>query len=169
MLCYRKIHSEDYYLSSFLLGVSLRENCFSCQYARPERVSDLTIGDFIGLGRTTPFAYSTANVSSVTTNTTKGNSFYEEVLSHMSELMSVEREYSERLVYKPSLVVPFPRHPLNQKFRELYPQYGFVRSIRLVLRRKIIWNRVVRVLNNWTYVYRVPRKIVKLLLAKKKS
>lgn len=165
MLCYRKIHTEDYYLSSFLLGVSLRGNCFSCQYARPERISDLTIGDFIGLGRTTPFTYSTANVSSVTTNTTKGCSFYEDVLSHMPDLMSIEREYSERLVYKPSLVESFPRHPLNHRFRELYPQYGFVKSIRIVLRKIIFLNRIKRVFNYWTYVYRVPCKIVKLLLA----
>lgn len=53
----------------FLLGVSMRENCYSCNYSKPERVSDITIGDFIGLGKTIPFDFPTHNVSSVTTNT----------------------------------------------------------------------------------------------------
>ena len=63
---------DDYYIQGFLKGVSLRENCYSCKYARPDRISDITIGDFIGLGKNVPFEYHTqANISSVTTNTQK--------------------------------------------------------------------------------------------------
>ena len=163
MLCYRKPSTEDYYLSSFLLGISLRENCFSCQYAKPERVSDLTIGDFIGLGKNTPFEHSTKNVSSVTTNTSKGEDFYKEVMDYMPELMSLERDYRERLAYKPSLVKPFGRHPLNEDFRALYPQYGFVKAIRIVLRNTIRKNRVKRRLSGWTYIYRIPRKLFRII------
>lgn len=50
-LMYKRRGMESYYLSGFLLGVSMRENCYSCSYARPERISDITIGDFIGLER----------------------------------------------------------------------------------------------------------------------
>ena len=163
MLCYRKPSTEDYFLSSFLLGISLRENCFSCQYAKPERVSDLTIGDFIGLGENTPFEHSTKNVSSVTTNTSKGEDFYKEVMDYMPELMSLERDYRERLAYKPSLVKPFGRHPLNEDFRALYPQYGFVKAIRIVLRNTIRKNRVKRRLSGWTYIYRIPRKLFRII------
>lgn len=163
MLCYRKPGKEDYYLYSFLLGVSLRENCFSCQYAKPERVSDLTIGDFIGLGKKIPFEYSTKNVSSVTTNTSKGESFYKEVMIHMPELISIERDYQERLLYKPSLVEPFSRHPLNSDFRILYAQYGFVTAIRKILKKDVRRNRIKRIIRSWTYIYRVPRKLYKIV------
>ena len=73
----RLSESQQFYIWGFLLGVTLRENCYACKYARPERISDITIGDFIGLGKEVPFDYPKANVSSVTINTEKGNAFYE--------------------------------------------------------------------------------------------
>lgn len=38
----------DRYLIAFLEGLDYTENCYSCAYARKERVSDLTIGDSWG-------------------------------------------------------------------------------------------------------------------------
>ena len=42
---------KDLYLNSFYDGFSLRECCYSCQYAQSKRISDITIGDFWGLGK----------------------------------------------------------------------------------------------------------------------
>lgn len=61
----RLSESQQYYITGFLKGITMRENCYTCNYARPERISDITIGDFIGLGREVPFSYPTNNVSSV--------------------------------------------------------------------------------------------------------
>lgn len=36
---------RDYYTESFLKGLSYTENCYSCQFAKTERCSDLTLGD----------------------------------------------------------------------------------------------------------------------------
>ena len=44
---------EDVYLSTFFDGYSFRDSCYSCQYAKPERAFDITIGDFWGLGKNT--------------------------------------------------------------------------------------------------------------------
>ena len=38
----------DRYLIAFLEGLDYTENCYSCAYARRERVSDLTLGDSWG-------------------------------------------------------------------------------------------------------------------------
>ena len=38
----------DSYLISFLNGICYTENCYRCQYARLERVSDITLGDSWG-------------------------------------------------------------------------------------------------------------------------
>ena len=116
--------AQQFYLQGFLLGVSLRENCYTCNYARPERISDITIGDFIGLGQEKPFLEHVHNVSSVMINTIKGQAFYDSVCSNSNSLKNEERNYSERLLYKPSLVYPFPRHDKNEEFT-------------LLLRRKI--------------------------------
>lgn len=42
---------KDLYLNSFYDGFSLRDSCYSCQYAQSKRISDITIGDFWGLGK----------------------------------------------------------------------------------------------------------------------
>ena len=38
----------DYYTHTFLNSVSYTENCYTCKYARTERISDITIGDSWG-------------------------------------------------------------------------------------------------------------------------
>lgn len=157
---------QQYYLKGFLLGVSMRENCYSCNYARPERISDITIGDFIGLGKTVPFEYPKANVSSVTINTQKGNFFYKDVSETMDTLVNIERDYQERLQYKPSLVHPFKRHPLNAKFVELYKQHGYLFAIHETLGAALRDDLIKTYLHYWTYSYRIPKKLLKIILGK---
>ena len=128
---------DDYYIKGFLKGVSLRENCYSCNYARPERISDLTIGDFIGLGNKEPFPYPKGNVSSITTNTLKGYDFLMKVAEGNEEFKIIERNYEERLAYRPSLMEPFKRDKHNPEFRKEYKEYGFSTAIRNVLSKEL--------------------------------
>lgn len=44
---------KDTYFNTFIDGYTYRHSCHQCDYARPERVSDITIGDFWGLGEET--------------------------------------------------------------------------------------------------------------------
>ena len=53
------------YFAGFMYGTTLRPNCFQCDYAKTERIGDITIGDFIGLGKSIPFEYEKENVSFV--------------------------------------------------------------------------------------------------------
>lgn len=45
---YLRSHELSFY-KHFLEGANYRENCYSCPFARLERVSDLTIGDYWGI------------------------------------------------------------------------------------------------------------------------
>lgn len=160
--------SEDYYFRGFLSGITLRENCYQCKYARPDRIADITLGDFIGLGQSAPFPYKEGNVSSVTINTEKGESLYNRVLEYSNgTLISVERPYEERLAYKPSLLEPFPKHPLAPKFRQLLEQYGYYKAIRIVLVQEIKQEQRKRmtkkILTPFTFTKRVVRKIGKII------
>ena len=47
---YLRSHDLSYY-RYFLKSTLCRENCYTCPYARPERISDLTIGDYWGVER----------------------------------------------------------------------------------------------------------------------
>lgn len=137
----RRRWDESPYFAGFMLGVTLRENCYSCMYARPERVSDVTIGDFIGLGSEKPFPYPSGNVSSVTVNTGKGAEFYSGLLAATPSLLSVGRDYSERLRYRPSLLEPFARHALTGKFRLRYLRGGTVKALAQTLGPRVVRNR----------------------------
>lgn len=70
----------DTYLLSFFEALTYYDSCYDCKYACNERVSDITIGDFWGLGLKEPFkhGYSGA-VSVVLINTKKGVSFFDRV------------------------------------------------------------------------------------------
>lgn len=157
---YNKPAYTQYYFAGFLLGVSLRENCYQCRYARPERISDVTIGDFIGLGKEIPFNYSKRNVSSVTINTSKGEAFYQEVSRHTDILMNVQREYAERLKYKPSLIEPFHKHELNPLFRELVLRIGYLKAIRRTLKTFVWKQKMERTSNYWKSLYKIPKKVI---------
>ena len=159
----RLSESQQFYIWGFLLGVTLRENCYACKYARPERISDITIGDFIGLGKEVPFDYPKANVSSVTINTEKGDAFYKSVSESNDMLINVERNYGERLEYKPSLVEPFHRHPLNVKFKSNYPVYGFALSVRKVLHKEMSRRKMGRLL----CLPLIPLKVVKKIFKRR--
>lgn len=41
---------EDAYFNSFIDGYTFRDSCYTCRYATQKRVSDVTIGDFWGIG-----------------------------------------------------------------------------------------------------------------------
>lgn len=133
-----RAYSQPYF-SGFMIGTTLRENCFNCQYAKVERVGDLTIGDFIGLGATIPFEYEKENISFVSVNTPKGVENIERLRKHYTQLHFIERSYEERLVYANSLLKPTLRHPSVKKFRALYPTHGYVQAIRSALKKELLW------------------------------
>lgn len=159
---FRLDEAQQFYMQGFLLGVSLRENCYSCNYARPERISDVTIGDFIGLGKEKPFFGNEKNVSSVILNTGKGLDFYKKVSENTETLHNEERNYSERLLYKPSLVVPFPRHEKNPAFIRYYKALGFTKAIRKTLKNELRKKQFEPFMNS--LIYRIPRKIIRIIL-----
>ena len=152
---------SQFYFSGYLLGVTMRENCYSCLYAKPARLADITIGDFIGLGKLEPFEHSRENVSIVMINSHKGETFYLDLSRLARSLANVERNYNERLLYKPSLVEPFQRHELNEKFVNAYLKIGYIRAIRQVLRFEVYRNELKR-----TMMYRTVRFFYRKVLKK---
>ena len=134
---------ENYYLAGFLKGITLRENCYSCIYARPERVGDITLGDFIGLGECIPFDYLEKNISVVLTNTEKGEEIYRKAIDANGKIISITRPYAERLSYPYSIKSPFPRHQQRDAFRMLYRQIGYRKAIVRILRKTLFWERLI--------------------------
>lgn len=59
------------------------------------------------------------------------------------ELINVERDYTERLAYKPSLIEPFKKHYKTNEFRQKYLSKGYPKAIRSTL-RTFIWKEKTR-------------------------
>lgn len=71
---------KDMYQFGYHKGIFYRQNCYKCQYASPERISDITLKDYWGLGESEPINYSKKRVSAVLINTDKGKIFFNECI-----------------------------------------------------------------------------------------
>ena len=103
-LIYNKGSWEDYYFTTFLDGVTYRDNCYNCRYARKERVSDLTIGDFWGLDKSSLKEKYDGRVSVILANTNRGI----ELLDNISDFHCEERTLEEATKENDQLNHPMP-------------------------------------------------------------
>ncbi|MCM1138978.1 MAG: Coenzyme F420 hydrogenase/dehydrogenase, beta subunit C-terminal domain [Muribaculum sp.] len=126
-IVYRKPLSDDAYLYGFQYSLFLRDNCYACKYTRPERQSDITIGDFWGLGET---SYPHKKVSAVMVNTGKGA---ELIANVKSRLYLDERTLTEAVNGNPQLNRPSISHPLHKFFVKNVSKLGYPLTINLSL------------------------------------
>lgn len=112
------------YMRCFQTGISLRENCLGCPYARKERISDLTAADFWGLGRDLPSdMLDLDGVSLILVSTEKGERAFAEI---KESLEIQERTFDEAKLRNRCLSKPFERLIARDKFLEIYPQKGLI-------------------------------------------
>jgi len=90
----RGMHENDRYYRAFALNLNFREGCYNCKFSRNKRVSDITLGDYSGLGRKYEFAYSRSKVSCVLSMSVKGESFLQS-LKENGNIFIVDRPYDE--------------------------------------------------------------------------
>lgn len=91
------------YLYGYLSGITLREACFRCPFACPERTGDLTLGDFIGLPGGVSFAWP---------HTPEG----ERLLGECGAVME-EHPTEERFSYRPGILEASARPSEASGFR----------------------------------------------------
>lgn len=76
----KRTKDGDTYQYGYHRSISYRENCYNCHFARKQRVSDITLSDYKGLGKMAPCDYTQRKVSSLLCNTAKGTAFIDEFL-----------------------------------------------------------------------------------------
>ena len=96
---------NDIYYNAFTNGESLRECCYTCKYAREDRISDITIGDcdswklYKGLEK-----YNI--ISGILINSTKGENFWRECNKRITY---TKLDYKEECIINHQLRRPFIR------------------------------------------------------------
>lgn len=122
----------DHYITGFMSGLFFRENCYHCPYAAPQRISDITLGDFWGLGGLEVSRIKQDHgISLVLINTPKGTETFEKCSVNLT---IEERQIREAILGNGQLQHPLARNKYSDRFRELYPYEGFKESCRLCLK-----------------------------------
>lgn len=109
----KQMHGDDLYYKAFSLNLNFRQSCYHCKYARSERITDITIGDYSGLGSLYEFPYDKKHVSVVFSLNRRGEKFLK-----AANIELIERPCDEPLSAEGN---PNLRHPsIPYKTRSLF-------------------------------------------------
>ncbi|MBO4601334.1 MAG: Coenzyme F420 hydrogenase/dehydrogenase, beta subunit C-terminal domain [Bacilli bacterium] len=123
---YKESWDTNYYLYRFLNSMIFRENCYECKYAKKQRVSDITIGDFWGLkSQNKYFKDDKKGISLVMPNTEKGKYFVEKCLR---DVIYEERPLDEAINGNSQLQLPAKKHKNYNKFFKYYKKFGYEKA-----------------------------------------
>lgn len=149
----QKNESEVPYYRNFLQGNIYRENCYSCRYARKERISDITIGDFWGLSHDSKiYDNELKGISLVMPITEKGNELVNSIL--------VDCEYDERTIDEACAKNGQLNHPSAKTdkydiYIENYPKLGFEKTM-----KKMVTQRdKIKIFIKKTHLFKMYKKI----------
>lgn len=95
----RPAYKSSYY-SLFLNKYLYNETCYSCKFAKPDRISDITLGDFWGLKNTK--IDKSKGISMVYPSTDKGLKLIKEFLKNLEEHKLDEATCNNEQLVKPS-------------------------------------------------------------------
>lgn len=123
----KRSFNEGTWYKGFLEGVINRQNCYSCPYAKAERVADITMADCWQVSRIDPKLDDRKGTSLVLVNSPKGKQLFNTVKQSMKLCREVPLE--EMRKYNGQLNWPTPSHPSRQFFFEHLPKDGYHKAL----------------------------------------
>lgn len=154
------INTNDFYQYGYHEMITYRDNCYQCPYASRERVSDITLSDYKGLGSCMPCTFSKEKVSSVLINTKKGEEMMN-LLLNTGQVVAEMRPVEEPIKGDKQLQHPSEKGYARFLFEKKYVrQRDFISVMRSVYRHAIIHKKIL-----WAYhlPIRVINKMVRIL------
>lgn len=141
---------KDMYYRAFLNGISYRESCYHCKFAQPERVGDITIGDFWGLQEREKFPPETKEgISVLLPSSIKGLQL---IFSIKSALHITERSISEAIKGNTQLRRSSIQGRRSRLFGLLYPMVSFDMAMNIVVADYMAIRKVKDFIHNLRYV-----------------
>lgn len=137
---------SDKYSIAFLNSLTYTENCYSCQYACKERVSDLTLGD--SWGSELPIDEQKKGVSLILCQTEKGNQLLQMADTHL-ENVDIEKAIANNHQLTYPSVMPKERNEFykrlrNHKFNSLVFWYFPKQCLRQDIKQLLIKMHIIR-------------------------
>lgn len=124
-LLYRSVFPNNEYIVGFLYGLFYRESCYQCLYTRPERVSDITLGDYWDREKKIELVDASNGLSMLIVNTEHGNALVDSLVMHISK---TEGNYQDFVKRNGQLHHPIKKNPFYDTFSVRYPKDGFLIS-----------------------------------------
>lgn len=145
---------HDEYQLAYHRGIAYRDNCYSCQYAKKERIGDLTLADFVSVGTHKPVSYDKRKVSCILVNSAKGQKFINKIQDAgyiFLDERPIDEEYDrEKQLVRPTVVS-------KERKRYLFHMKkgkSFCLAIRKACRIRIIKNEVRYI------IYTIKQRII---------
>lgn len=145
-LIYFKRGIASFYLSGFLTSIILRESCYSCKFSTNERIADITMGDFLGLGSLKTIKVRPRNISVITLNTPRALLIWDSVQKYYPNLKSERRPIEEAIKGGRSFRQPADRNLKRDNFLKDYEYKGWNYAIRRALWKNILRNKLKSIL-----------------------
>lgn len=142
---YAKYVPDDYYISGFLSGLFFRPNCFTCPYARKERVSDITLADHWGMGKSdNPEMKVHKGLSTILVNTAKGKLLFEQI---HDGIVFEERSWKESIDGNGQFKHAFGKPKNYEAFQIDYQCLGYVEACRKHLIEYAKKQKIIKIKN----------------------
>jgi len=139
------------YLEAYIRGLTYRERCYTCPYAVPQRIGDLTLGDYWGIPRRHLPPDAPEPLSIVYVNTPQGKRLLQLAAPRLAcHPVPVD----EAVAHKTNMNRPQTRPPERDLFLKELPAHGVVAAIHKALAARDAWPRRLR---HW--IGRLLRKI----------
>lgn len=153
------VDENDNYQIGYHNALIYRDVCYNCKYARRERVGDLTIGDYHGLGKLAPYFHEKINVSCLIVNSETGKRFIDEVKKEiqltlyerpLNEPMEGERQFNHPSIAPPERKIFIENYKKSQDFETAanvaFKKYKRRNFIQKLLHIKQFKNSVMKVI-----------------------
>ena len=108
---YQGIASLSSYYYGFLAGFMYRQCCYQCPFANPDRISDITLGDYWGIEKIDPNNNNYQGVSAIIVNTETGKRLLEKV---SGEVQLVESTFEKVSIQNSNLLHPTSKSQLRE-------------------------------------------------------
>lgn len=105
----------------YFTGKSMRESCANCKFTNLKRVGDITIGDFWGIPKDSPYEKDKKGLSLALINSDKGKQLFESI----KDKYIVEPSNTKDCL-QPQLQYPSKISPLHDSFVKDYSTHGFL-------------------------------------------
>ena len=134
--------NKDLFLKGFFTGLLFRKSCYTCKFARNERVSDITIADFWKL-KSKDIVDDGKGISLALLNTSKGTELFNSIKGN---LVYEKRPIEEAFAGNEQLNHPYIKTFREAIFKGLYPKIGYYASLIFAIPDRLLGTQIKNIL-----------------------